>query len=462
MTTPRVVIVGGGMAGLSAAWECHTLDVPAVVLEAAPRTGGVVQTWRADGLIFDGGPDAFLVSKTGAITLCRELGIEPELVEMLPPRGAFIKVGERFHPLPEGGAFGVPVDARAFAASQLLSWRGKLRVAAEPLVPKARWPESHDESAAAFFERRFGAELTARIAQPLLGGIHAGQLEALSARAVVPQLVAMEAAGRSVWLTLRRRGGRPHPGGAFRSFSTGMGRLPEALTEALPTGTVRTNAAVTSVSATSGTWIVQVAGGAPLTADVLLLAVPAWRAASLLEAMLPAAAEICAAVPYVSSATVLLAYPSAAFPTPLGGSGYVIAERGADGDPVMAVTWVTGKWPNRAAPGTTLVRVFFGGAGHEQVLDNDDTALIAAAHQHLERWWKTGEAPSHAQVFRWARSSPQHVIGHSERVRRLQAMLDRSPGVGVAGSGFRAIGIPDVVFDARSEVRRLIGVWQQR
>lgn len=194
------------MAGLAAAWECHRRGLPATVLEADARPGGVVGTVRTGDLVLDGGADAFLASKPGAISLVRELGLERELVTMLPPRGAFIRAGGRFHPLPEGGAFGVPVNPRAFLSSRLLSWRGKLRVVAEPFLRKARWPAGYDESAAAFFYRRFGREVAERIAQPLLGGIHAGRLEDLSARAVLPQLVATEAMGRSVWLTLRRQG----------------------------------------------------------------------------------------------------------------------------------------------------------------------------------------------------------------------------------------------------------------
>ncbi len=460
--TPRIVVIGGGMAGLAAAWACHRRQLPALVLEASARTGGVVQTHHADGLVLDGGPDAFLATKPGAVVLCRELGLEPDLVPMLPPRGAFILSRGHFHALPEGGAFGVPVSARAFARSRLLSWRGKLRVAMEPLVPRASWLAAHDESARTFFERRFGVEAADRIAQPLLGGIHAGRLETLSARAVLPQLVAMEAAGTSVWLTLRRQAGRPRPDGVFRTFPDGMGRLPQALTAALPAGTIRTGATVTSLEhAADGTWVVHAEGLGRLPADIVVLAVPAWRAAPLLAGCAPDAAAICEAVPYVSSATVLLAYDDSAVPAAPRGSGYVIAERPAD-DPVMAVTWVTAKWPGRAPRGTTLIRVFFGGEGHEATLAADDETLAGLAHRHLARWWGLRDAPRFARAFRWMRSSPQHVVGHPTRVAHLQARLDALGGLGVAGSGFRAVGIPDVVADARAEMDRLITRWQQR
>jgi oxygen-dependent protoporphyrinogen oxidase len=295
MTTPRIVIVGGGMAGLAAAWECHRRGLTATVLEADARPGGVGRTIRAGDLVLDGGADAFLASKPGALTVSRELGLETELVTMLPPRGAFIRADGQFHPLPEGGALGVPVSPRAFLSSRLLTWRGKIRVAAEPFVRKFTWPAEYDESAAAFFRRRFGPEVAERIAQPLLGGIHAGRLEDLSARAVLPQMVAIEADGRSVWLTLRRQGRRAHPGGVFRSFRTGMGRLPEALAEALPPGTVRTSMPVDRVEATDGSGTtVHPTGGSPLAADILLVAVPAWRAVALFSGEWGDAARLCA------------------------------------------------------------------------------------------------------------------------------------------------------------------------
>jgi protoporphyrinogen/coproporphyrinogen III oxidase len=153
---PRVLIIGGGIAGLSAAWECHRRQVPALVLEAADRIGGVIRTDTVDGCVLDAGPDAFLAQKPGAMTLCRELRLESELVGMVPPRGAFILAGDRLHPLPEGGAFGLPTSPAAFLRSSLLSWSGKARVALEPLVPRRRSAAAEEESAGAFFRRRFG------------------------------------------------------------------------------------------------------------------------------------------------------------------------------------------------------------------------------------------------------------------------------------------------------------------
>lgn len=447
------------MAGLGAAWACHRQGLRPLVLEAGDRVGGVVGTTHASDLVLDGGADAFLYTKPGVRTLVEELGITRELVEMLRPRGASILSRDRFHPLPEGGAFGIPLHARAFAGSRLLSWRGKLRIATEPLRPGRRPASDEDESAGAFFRRRFGAELTERIVQPLLGGIHAGHIDSLSAHAVVPQLAAIEERGASVWLTLRRQSGRPPAGGVFRSFSGGMGRLPEALAGALPHGCVLTGTPVTRLTRHGRAFVLDTPNARTFEADIVLLAVPAWRAAPLLRDLAPEGAALCDDIPYVSSATALLAYPTAAFPASPRGSGYVIADR-HDADPVMAVTWVTGKWPGRAPPDTTLIRVFFGGAGHEDDSTRPDDELVEAGHAHLVRWWRAAAHPRASHVFRWPRASPQHVVGHPRRLQHLQAQLEALGGIGIAGSGFRAVGIPDVVGDARAELERLVARWR--
>lgn len=467
MAIPRIVIVGGGIAGLSAAWACHRRGLSCVLLEAADRAGGVVSTERTDGLVLDAGPDAFLAQKPGIMRLCQELGIERELITMSRPRGAHVLAGRRFHALPEGGAFGLPLTWQAAVRTGLLSWKAKARLQVEPVLPKRAWPVAYDESAGAFIARRLGPEVARRIAQPLLGGIHAGDLRTLSARAVIPAFVAMEAAGSSVLRALRRQRRRTSDDGAFRSFREGMARLPGALVAALPPGTVRTGTTVTRVtsgahepSTTSGL-SVTTAGEARFPADLLLLTAPAWATASLLEDVAPSAASLCASVPYASTATVLLEYETRVIGRPLPGSGYVVADPG-EGDPVMAVTLITQKWTGRAPAGTSLIRAFFGGAGREAVLAQSDKALVGLAHLHLQRTLGVTGEPALTRVYRWTRASPQHTVGHAARISALQQDLDGQPGLGVAGSGFRAIGLPDVASDARREMDRLIDVWQQR
>ncbi len=454
---PRVLVLGGGIAGLAAAWECHRQALPVTVLEAQGRAGGVIRTEVAGAFVLDTGPDSFLISKPGGITLCRELGIEGQLISMQPPRGASILRGDTLHALPDGGAFGIATSPGPFLRSTLLSPRGKLRVALEPLVPRRR--DGADESAAAFFRRRFGAEAAARIAQPLLGGIHAGDLERLSAGAVLPQLAAVERQGRSVLRALRRQAQQAVPGGAFRSFAGGMVTLVDALMAALPAGTVRLGEAARTLRPHDRAWHVETSTGEVLTADLLLLAAPAGVVAGWLRTVAPDAADLAAGIRYVSSAGVLAVYRDDQIRQPLQGSGYV-STPGLAADGLVATSWLTNKWQGRAPAGFAVLRGFVGGAFDEGALDRSDEALVDATHTSWARRFGVQGRPTLTRVVRWPRTSPQHDVGHAARVQQLEQALTGLPPVGICGSGFRAIGIPDVASDARHAVRLLLDRWR--
>ena len=446
---PRVTILGGGIAGLAAAWECRRLGLTATVLERQARAGRFV---------LDAGPDAFLVSKPGAIELCRELGIDDRLITMESPRGAYVLRDGELHALPEGGAFGVATRVGPFLASTLLSPFGKLRTALEVVTPARR--TSEDESAGAFFRRRFGSEFAQRVAQPLLGGIHAGDLDQLSARAVIPQLVAMERDGRSVLLSLRAQGRRPREGGAFRSFRDGMVTLVDQLVAHLPADTIRLGDGADTVTRTPHGWRVVTHSGVTTDSELIVLASPAPVVAEWLRPLSTPAADVAAGIRYVSSAGVLSAYRTEDIARPLRGSGYVSARDGSER--LIATSWLTGKWAGRAPVGFTLLRGFYGGAYDEAVMDWSDDALVDDAHMSWARRFGIGNRPSFSRVVRWSRTSPQHEVGHLARIATVDGALAALGGIAVAGSGFRAVGIPDVVTDARQVVRRLLDVWRAR
>lgn len=457
--SPRIVILGGGIAGLSAAWECHRQGHAAVVLEQQDRAGGVVRTDRIDGFVLDTGPDAFLASKPGAITLCRELGIEGQLIEQKHPRGAYVLRRGVLHALPEGGAFGIATRPGPFVRSTLLSPLGKLRVALEPFVPRRRTAD--DESAGAFFRRRFGAEAARHIAQPLLGGIHAGDLDRLSAMAVLPQLVAVERAGRSVLLALHAQGRRPATGGAFRSFPTGMATLVDNLMQQLPPGTVRVQQEVVTVTPHGRHWEVHTASGETVHADVLLMATPAGRVADWLQPYRPDEASLAAGIRYVSSAGVLAVYRDGQIARPMRGSGYV-STPGPGRESLLATSWLSSKWDGRAPAGFTVLRGFFGGAFDEGILERSDDDLVAEAEATWARRFGVSRPPLLWRVVRWTRTSPQHEVGHMARVQAIARALATLPAVDVAGSGFRAVGLPDVIADARAAMAALLERWRAR
>jgi len=239
-----VAVIGGGISGLTAAYELQRRGVPVHVFEAASRPGGVIRTDRFDGWVIDGGPDALLVQKPAAVALCRELGLADRLISTQQPRTAYVLREGELVPLAEGSFLGFPVSLAALAQSPLFSWGGKLRMAAEIAIPRG---EGRDESIASFVRRRFGNEAVDYLAEPLLSGIHAGDVDALSIAALFPRLVEAERQSGSVLRAIRALRVKPSAQGAFVSLPGGVGELVETLAATLPSGTMTLSAPVTGL-----------------------------------------------------------------------------------------------------------------------------------------------------------------------------------------------------------------------
>jgi oxygen-dependent protoporphyrinogen oxidase len=443
---PACVIVGGGITGLSAAYELDRRGVPFMLLEASPRLGGLIRTDYVDGFVVEAGPESVLAQKPAALQLCQELGLGGRIISALPPRIAFIKKGSRLIPIPSPSVLGIPLTLKGVLRYRLLPAVGRARLAAEPLVPRASNP-SADESVGSFFRRRFGQATVGLIAAPLLGGIHAGRVEALSMRSVYPGFVAAEQSHGSVRRAFRRR---PVSGtaGAFRSLEGGMGELVAAMGRRLPPGRVRLAAGAATLSRTSIGWRVGTPQG-DLEARTVILAAPAYAAARLFSSLDQEASALCAGVQYVSTAGVTLAYARDQVAHPLEGSGFVVA-RETPFERVTACTWVSSKWAGRAPEGFVLLRAFVGGASDPSAVDLPDADLTAVVTGELAGLLGLTGAPLLTRTHRWRDASPQHHVGHLARLARLDARLGRHPGLFVAGSGFRAIGIPDCVADGRA------------
>lgn len=461
-----IVIVGGGIAGLAAAYELTRSRAPFVLLERAERLGGVILTERTGGFVVDAGPDALLVHKPAAIALCQELGLGERLVPTNPPRTAFILRGGRLHPLPEASILGLPTRLGPLAASGLFSWRGKLRMGAEWFIPRRTARDrasAGDESIAQFMRRRFGQEAVDYLAEPLMAGIHAGDVEALSMRSAFPLFLELEDTHGSLLRAFRKRPRRPSVQGVFRSLPGGLGELVDALGRALPSGSVRLGARVAGLEAASREgcqqrtarprYRVRLSSGESIEAAAVILAVPAYVAADLLAPLDADSAAICRAVPYVSTATVVLGYPRDAVRHPLAGSGLLIprVERGWT---LMAASWVSSKWPGRAPAGHVLLRAFLGGTRAPSLVDQEDEALTEMAQADLRRLLGVNGQPTLVRVYRWVRANAQHTVGHLDRVATLERRLERWPGLFLTGSAFRGTGIPDCVEDGRAVARR--------
>jgi oxygen-dependent protoporphyrinogen oxidase len=443
-----VAVIGGGITGLAAAYELQKRGLGVRVLEAAPRAGGVILTERIDGWTIDTGPDALLVQKPAAVSLCRELGIADRLHPTLTPRTAYVMRDGELHPLIEGSALGFPIRLAPLAMSSLFSWGGKMRMAMEVVVP--RRASTDDESLASFVRRRFGEEAVEYLAEPLLAGIHAGDVDRLSASALFPRLLEAERQHGSVIRAFRALHMKPSPQGAFVSLPGGTGELVEALVARLAPDTVAVSSRVTDLHRT-GAFVVDTPS-ARLQARAVIVAVPAYAAGGLLRSIDTRLSGLCETIPYASTATVALGYRRDQIAHPLHGTGFVVPR--TERSPLLAATWVSSKWPHRAPPGHALLRAFLGGGRDPHRLERPDEELIDTAREALGETLSITGDPVVTRLHRWTRQSPQFEVGHLERVAAIDAHLASIPGLYVAGSGFRAIGIPDCIQDGRDTAAR--------
>ncbi len=459
-------VVGGGISGLAAAFELHRQGAPFLLFESSGRVGGMIRTDHVAGFTLDAGPDSLLVEKPAAIDLCRELGLADRLVPVLPPRRAYVLRGGRLRPLPHGAPFGIPTSPGALGRSDHLSWTGRIRMAFD-VVPGRRTAPGADESIASFFRRRFGQEAVDILAEPLLAGIHAGNAERLSMRALFPRLVDAERTHGSVIRGLRlasagRAAARRE--GPFRSLPEGLEALPRAVAAALPEGSVRCRSAIGAITparsaapspsgSAGGRYLLHLDGGAPdVAADQVICALSAAGTARLVGRMSEPVARLCRTLSTTSTAVVALAFPRGAVAHPLDGSGFVVPRAGS-GPSILAATWISSKWPGRAPDGQILLRGFVGGARAPELLDSSDDDLVQRVHRDLARILDIRGAPSLARVYRWPDANPQLEVGHLDRIARIDEHLKSLPGFRIVGAAFRGVGIPDCVAAGRAAAR---------
>jgi oxygen-dependent protoporphyrinogen oxidase len=467
----RVVVAGGGITGLAAAYRLLVraegrLDV--TLLEASPRLGGSLLTIRRDGYVFDGGPDAFVAAKPHATRLCEELGLGGELMGTRPEsrRVYFRKKGRLFH-LPEGLVLAVPTQFWPLVTSPLFSLGAVLRMGLD-LVARGEPPE-RDESIASFLRRHLGQEAVDVLGEPLLGGIYSGDPHKLSIRATFPQLVELERKHGSLVrgaIAQRASAPKPAPGvvpkSMFQALRGGMAALPERLAERIRAlgGAIRTEARVEAIRENPGEFAIETSiGSEPIPCDELIVALPAPAAARLLAPLDREAGRALEAVPHVSTATCLLAYERTDVPHPLDAAGVLLPK--SEGRQASALTFMSSKWDHRVPEGKTLLRVFFGGYAHPEVRELADDALLAMAREELRVVLGVEAAPVTWEVFRWNDCRPQPIVGHLDRVRLVRERLaarrgESGPGLEVAGGPYDGVGIPDCIRQADEAAGRVL------
>jgi len=461
---PRVVIVGGGIAGLAAAFFLRDAPVSVTVLEGSPRLGGKLAVSEVAGIAVDEGAEALLARRPEGTGLIESAGLAGRLVA---PGTTSARIWSRgqMRRLPRRQVMGVPADLDDLARCALLSAAGMARAREDPGLPAT--PRGGDVDVAGYVAARFGREVVDRLVDPLLGGVYAGRAEDLSFEATVPALAAESRRHAS----LSEAAGALMPAATaaaaeatvFTTLAGGLGALPAAVAAASG-AEVRTGAMVRELERTPGGWRLTVGSAhapARLDADAVVLAVPAQPAARLL-AGLPGAAGARAAlagIPYASMAIVTLAYPASSFPRPLAGSGYLVPA--VDGRPVKAVTFSSVKWPHLrpaggAVPALAVVRCSLGRIGEERLLQRDDADLAALAAADLAAATGVRGEPAGVRVTRWGGALPQYTVGHLDRVSRIRAGVGREPGLAVCGAAYDGIGIPACIATAQGAAGQVL------
>ncbi len=453
----HVAIVGGGIAGMAAAFALQqkalssSQPVQVTLLESNQRLGGKIVTYQQDGFVLEGGPDSFITQKPWGLTLCREIGIEDELIPCNEAEQAvYLVKGSQLERMPTGFRLVAPTRWGPFLSSRLLSIGGKLRVAADLFLPARR--EQSDESIASFLRRRFGAEAMEALGGPMMAGIYVADPEKLSLRATFPMFAELEKKHRSVIRGLVRARkaaeGRPKGPPMFMSFRDGMQTLVDRLESRLDCE-IRRGVAVRALHRAAQGWSLDLEPGEPLTVDGVILALPPGGAAELLA---PHDAELAAglrAIRCVSSAVLSLGFRAEDVPAsrPLDGFGFVAPKRA--GRTMLACTWSSTKFPGRAPEGFVLLRAFVGGATNEAVAELPEDEIEKLVREEIAALMGIRAEPVVRQFTRWPRGNPQYDVGHLDRVADLEAQVADLPGIALAGGAYRGIGIPDCIHGAR-------------
>ena len=446
----HVAVIGGGISGLSAAWELQRANIPYALIEKSERWGGKIITESLDGALVEGGPEALVTRKPEVYDLAMELGLHDQIKPASgEARGIYI--------LTNGVPLAVPLGPLAFLTSPLMSWRGKLRLFKEPFVTPRT--DDGDESLADFTRRRLGDEALEKLVGPILGGIYNTDPNTQSILTTSPVMRELEATYGGLFKGLlgrmraarrdRRSGAAPRP--RFISFAGGTETLVREMVAQL-TGDLRAGVAVRGLNRLDDGYEVELGDGTSLRAQSVILAVPANIAADLVEPNAAHAADSLRAIPHTNIGTVSLLYRRVDLPASLAKMrGLMIPRR--EKRKIDAITFASNKDPQAAPDGYSLLKVFVGG-GAPQVVELDDDALVDAVRAELRDLLAIDAAPVSYRAFRWIKGYAQAGVGHLEHVAAIEAALPDD--LLVTGSSYRGLAVPDCVRQGRQAARRVI------
>lgn len=449
--TKKIVVIGGGITGLSAAHRLmelqneKNLDIEVILIEKGDNLGGPITTIKKDGFLIELGPDMFFTKKPWALNLCNRLGLEKELIETNErKRGTYILWNRKLVPVPEGFLMLAPSKIIPFLKSSLFSVTGKLRMMLELFISKGT---AEDESLASFVRRRFGNEALERVAQPMIGGIYTADPEKLSLRATMPQFIEMEQRHGSVIKgMLQNQNDSKKDSGArysqFLSFKNGMQTLVDSIENSLPINSIQRNEEVNNISQHGGNWTIET-NKKTFDASGIIVTTPSYQAAKLIGSLDQELSDDLSSIEYASSAVVIFAYRMDQILVDINGFGFVVPD--VENSDLIACSFSSIKFDGRAPEKTILIRAFLGGALNPGILELEDVEIINKAQQEITGVLGIKDKPIFEILERYPQAMPQYHIGHIEKVEKIRKSLLRFKGLEIAGNAYNGVGLPECV-----------------
>ncbi|WP_101843430.1 protoporphyrinogen oxidase [Halobacillus sp. Marseille-P3879] len=460
MERKKVVIAGGGISGLTAAYYLQKeirekqLPIEVELYEASDHLGGKIDTVKRNGFTIERGPDSFLERKKSATRLAQEVGLEDKLV----PNGtgqAYILVKNKLHKMPSGSFMGIPTRIRPFLFSGLFTPAGKLRAALDLVKPKQEI--EGDQSLGLFFRRRLGNQVVENLIEPLLSGIYAGDIDDLSLLATFPNFYQLEQEHGSLIKGLRNTMPKPSKSkqkpSMFRTFEDGLSSLVEAVEVQLDPSSVHRNKGIDHIEKKDEGYHVLLSDGTVEKADAVIAAVPYFAAQRMLSqyGFMDNLKEMKA----TSVANVAMAFDAAAIKKDIDGTGFVVSRNSRFR--ITACTWTHKKWPHTTPEGKVMLRCYVGKPNDQEVVDLSDEEITEIALQDLNQIMKIDAQPDFSIVTRWRNSMPQYSVGHQDRIKQVtEKMRDELPGVYLAGASYGGIGLPDCIDQGEAAVEKVL------
>lgn len=452
----KITIIGAGISGLTAAYYLNCLnkenntDIELEIFEKSSRAGGNISTKTGKGFVIEEGADSFITSKPWAVELCRKLGIENKLISTNDSnRKTYIYFDGKLNELPEGFFLMAPSNIEAFKKSLFFTDEGKKRILEEQsLEPRS---DEEDESLESFVLRRFGTELLEKVAQPLIGGIYTGDPSKLSIKSILPEFVAMEQQYGSVIKGISEKYGlskisKTESGaryGMFVSFSNGLSELTSAIIESIPDLKIHYNSAIEEVAKSENGWQLRTECGDKIETDALILAGPSYISSKLLINADNTLSSLLNEIKYESSIVVNLVFEKKNCPSLPEGFGVVIPK--TENMNVIACSFSSHKFSNRAPDNYEIVRCFLGGAFHKNIMEFSNSQILNLVLKDLDTLFNIKSEPYSFDIYRYPDSMPQYNLGYSELLAKIKAEIKKYPLLALSGNAYGGVGIPDSI-----------------